>query len=176
MNLDKVVACFKELGFKPTVGNFEHRLIIQKAVYLLQLKGIKAGFGYHLYVRGPYCKELTDQVYGNRTKVEHLESSASLSNAESKDILEFKELFGEFRSSILEIAATYSFFAFEKKQDPLTALKNLKTLKPFYSEAQIAVGVSKAKQFLFQPSEKELAEMKEEARPWQEAAAKSMRG
>lgn len=176
MSLDKVVACFKELGFKPTVENFEHRLIIQKAVYLLQLKGIKTDFGYHLYVRGPYSKELTDQIYGNRKKVEHLENPAKLSNAESKGIQEFKELFGEFKPSLLEIAATYSFFAFEQKQDPITALKNVKKMKSFYSEAQIAVGISKAKEFLFRPSEKELAEMKEEAKAWQDASLKSIRG
>ena len=176
MNLDKVVACFKKLGFKPAVESFEHRLIIQKAVYLLQLKGIKTGFGYHLYVRGPYSKELTDQVYDNKKKVEHLESSANLSNAESKDIQEFKELFGELKPSTLEVAATYSFFAFDQKQDPLTALKNVKRMKSFYSEVQIAIGVSKAKEFLFRPSEKELAEMKEEAKAWQDASLKSMRG
>jgi len=176
MRLDKVIACLKALNFKPKVENFEHRLIIQKAVYLLQLKGVKTGFGYHLYVRGPYSKELTDQVYASKKKFENLESPASLSNAESRDIQEFKELFGEFKPSTLEIAATYSFFAFGEKQDALTALKNVKRMKSFYSEAQIAVGVSKAKEFLFKPNEKELAGLKEELRPWQEASAKSMRG
>lgn len=176
MNLDKVVACLKALNFKPTVENFEHRLIVQKAVYLLQLKGIKTGFGYHLYVRGPYSKELTDQVYDNKRKIERLETPENLSNAESKDIKEFRELFGEFKPSTLEVAATYSFFAFDQKQDPLTALRNVKRMKPFYSEAQIAIGVSKAKEFLFRPSEKELAEMKEEAKAWQDASLKAMRG
>ena len=171
MNLDKIVACFKALGFKPDVDNFEHRLIIQKAVYLLQLKGVKTGAEYHLYVRGPYSRELTDQVYSNKKKVEQLETSASLTSGETKNLEEFKELFGELKPSTLEVAATYSFFAFDEKQDPLTAQKNVKKMKPFYSEAQIAVGVSKAKEFLFVPTEKELAEMKEEFRPWQEASA-----
>ncbi len=174
MNLDKVLACFKALDFKPKIDNFEHRLIIQKAIYLLQLKGVKTGFEYHLYVRGPYSRGLTDQVYENKSKVERLETSASLTTAESKDIGEFKELFGELKPSTLEVAATYSFFAFGQKQDPLTAQKNVKKMKPFYSEAQIAVGVSKAKEFLFVPTEKELAEMKEEFRPWQEASAHDM--
>ena len=175
MNLDKVVACFKVLGFKPKIDNFEDRLIIQKAVYLLQLKGVKSGFEYSLYVRGPYSRELTDQVYGNKRKIEYLETSASLTKAESKDVEQFRELFGKPKSSTLEVAATYSFFAFDQKQDPLTARKNVKKMKPFYSEAQIAVGISKAKEFLFVPTEKELAEMKEEFRPWQEASLKAIR-
>jgi uncharacterized protein YwgA len=174
MNLDKVVACFKALGFNPKIDNFEDRLVIQKSVYLLQMKGVKTGFEYSLYVRGPYSRELTDQIYGNKKKVENLETLASLTNAESKDLGEFKKLFGELKPSTLEVAATYSFFAFGEKQDPLTAQKNVKKMKPFYSEAQIAVGVSKAKEFLFVPTEKELAEMKEEFRPWQEASTHDM--
>ena len=174
MSLDKVVACLKALDFRPKIDDFEDRLIIQKSVYLLQSKGIKSNFSYHLYVRGPYSKDLTDQVYENRKKVEHLETSVELSNAELKDVQEFKELFGEFKPSILEIAATYSFFAYAQEQDPITALKNVKRMKSFYSEAQIAVGISKAKEFLFRPSEKELAEMKEEAKAWQDASLKTM--
>lgn len=174
MNLDKVAACFKALGFKPKIDDFEDRLVIQKAVYLLQLKGVKTGFEYRLYVRGPYSRELTEQVYSNKKKLEHLEVAESLTNAESRNVAEFKELFGELKPSILEIAATYSFFAFCQKQDPLTAQRNVKKMKPFYSEAQLAVGISRAKEFLFVPTEKELAEMKEEFRPWQEASLKAI--
>lgn len=176
MNLDKAVACFKALGFKPKIDDFESRLIIQKTIYLLQLKGIKTGFEYHLYVRGPYSSQLTDQVYANKAKVQNLETSASLTNAEVKDIEEFRGLFGQLVPSMLEIAATYSFFAFGEKLDPMTAQKNVKKMKPFYSEAQIAVGVSKAKELLFVPTEKELAGLREELNAWQEASAKDLQG
>ncbi|MCD6247702.1 MAG: hypothetical protein J7J87_04730 [Candidatus Diapherotrites archaeon] len=175
MSLDKVVACLKALNFKPNIDNFEHRLIIQKLVYLLELKGVKTGFSYSLYVRGPYSSELTEQIYESRKKVENLVTSENLSNTELKYVQEFKELFRELRPSILEVAATYAFFAFDQKQDPLTALKNVKRMKPFYSEAQIAIGVSKAKEFLFTPTKKELNELKKELWPWQEASKKSMR-
>jgi|SRR3989338_6964809 len=176
MNLDKVVACLKAINLKPKIDEFEDRLLIQKAVYLLQLKGIKTNFSYHLYVRGPYSKELTDEIYDNRNKVERLETSLKLSNTEAKMIGEFNELFFGLKPGILEVAATYSLFAFDQKQDAITALKNVKRMKSFYSEAQIAVGISKAKEFLFRPSEKEISELKEELRPWQEASAESMRG
>ena len=33
-NIEKVIACLKELGFKPLVANFEDRLKIQKIVLL----------------------------------------------------------------------------------------------------------------------------------------------
>ena len=74
---------------------------------------------------------------------------------------------------LVERGATYSFFAFEAKEDPIASLKKLKALKPFFSEAQIAVGVSKAKEFLFKPTKKDLKEMKEEAKAWQDASLKA---
>ncbi len=176
MNLNKVVACLKEIGFKPKIDEFQDRLIIQKVVYLLQRKGIDSKFEYNLHVRGPYSPDLTKEVYGHKITVERLETNSRLSNVESNAVKEFKELFSELKPSILEVAATYSYFAFEQKQDPITALQNVKRMKAFYSEAQVAVGVSKAKEFLFRPSKKELADMKEEARAWQDASLKAMRG
>ncbi|MFH1256673.1 MAG: hypothetical protein V1494_05285 [Candidatus Diapherotrites archaeon] len=176
MNLDKVIACFKELGFTPVVDEFADRLIIQKSVYLLDLKGIKTGFNFNLYMRGPYSKELTDQIYENKTKVQNLDCSSNISKSETKFLEEFREVFGELKPSILEVASTYSFFAFEEKQDPITALKNVKKMKSFYSEPQIAIGISKAKEFLFRPSEKDLADLRQELKPWQEASAKTIRG
>ena len=177
MNLDKVVACLKSIGFKPKINEFQDRLIIQKMVYLLQLKGLKTNYRYNLYVRGPYSPQLTSEIYAHKNKLERLELPATLSLNESKAINSFNELFSELKPSILEIAATYSFFAFgSAPQDALTALKNVKKMKPFYSQAQISIGVSKAKEFLFQPTEKELIEMKDEAKAWQNASLQTMRG
>lgn len=176
MNLNKVIACLKEIGIKPKVDDFQNRLIIQKSIYLLKLKDIDFGFAYNLYVRGPYSPDLTKEIYDHKSIVENLKTTSKLDSSESKKIKEFKELFHAPRPSILEVAATYAYFAFEQEQDPITALQNVKRMKSFYSEAQIAVGVSKAKEFLFRPSAKELAEMKKEAKPWQDASLKSMRG
>jgi len=177
MSLNKVVACLKEIGdFEPKINEFQDRLIIQKVVYLLQRKGIESKFKYNLHVRGPYSPDLTKEIYSHQNAVEKLETNCKLDNSESTKVGEFKELFSDLRPSILEVAATYSYFAFEQNQDSITALQNVKRMKTFYSEAQIAVGVSKAKQFLFRPIEKELADMKKEARPWQDASLKSMQG
>lgn len=173
-DFSKVVACFKALGFRPKIDEFEHRLIIQKAVYLLQLKGVKTGFDYNLYARGPYSPDLAREFFEQRKQFERLETSAKLSSSERQIVQELKELF-ELKPSMLEVAATYAFFAFQEGQDPLTALKNVKKLKPFYSEAQIAVAISHAKQFLFKPSEKDLGQLKQELALWQAAAVNSLR-
>jgi uncharacterized protein YwgA len=172
-SIEKVIACFKELGFKPSVADFEDRLKIQKIVYLLNLKGIRVGFDYNLHVRGPYSPALAREIFSNQDDVQNLRTSSELTKQESKSVDEFKRVF-EIKSGILEVAATYAYFAFEQEQDPLTALKNVRALKPFFSEAQIAIGVSKAKEFLFKPTEKELEEMKKEHRLWQGASLSSI--
>lgn len=173
MNLDKAIACFKALGLRPEISRFEHRLIIQKVVYLLQVKGIGIGFEYSLYVRGPYSPDLTKVCYQQQKRIERLETKAGLTANESAQVEELKGLFG-LKPGLLEVAATYAFFAFQEKQDPITALKSVKKLKPFYSETQIAIGVSRAKEFLFQPTDKDVSELKKELSSWQEAALGSV--
>lgn len=58
--------------------------------------------------------------------------------------------------------------------DPFEALRQVKRLKPFYSEAQIALGISKAKEFLYTPSQKDLEELKKETGIWQRASLKTL--
>ena len=74
----------------------------------------------------------------------------------------------------LEVGATYGYYALRQGSDPLEAVRQVKRLKPFYSEAQIALGVSKAKQFLFTPTEKDLEALKEETGIWQRASLTSL--
>lgn len=44
--------------------SFDDRLILQKAVYLLQSAGIQIGFRFHWYLRGPYSPDLTSAAFG----------------------------------------------------------------------------------------------------------------
>ncbi len=169
MNADKVIACFKEIGFKPVVKKFEHRIIMQKLAYLLQLKGVKLGFEFNPYVRGPYSSQLAKQIFDNVEKFEKWQTSAKLLPIEAEILAQFKEVF-ELKASMLEIAATYLYFSFEKKENELDAVRHLKQLKPFFSEAQFAVGISKAKQFLPTATEADKAALKKELAPWQNAA------
>lgn len=46
------------------VGDFNDRLIVQKRIYLLQKMGMKCGYRFHWYLRGPYCSELTECAFG----------------------------------------------------------------------------------------------------------------
>jgi len=45
------------------LGDFNDRLIVQKRIYLLQQMGLRCGYGFHWYLRGPYSPELTECAF-----------------------------------------------------------------------------------------------------------------
>jgi hypothetical protein len=51
------------LGLKPAMDTFEDRLIVQKAVYLVQVASVHLGYYHCWYLRGPYCRELADDAF-----------------------------------------------------------------------------------------------------------------
>ena len=45
-------------------GRFDHRMNMQKAVYLLQEMGVPVGdYGFRWYLHGPYCQTLQDDMF-----------------------------------------------------------------------------------------------------------------
>lgn len=51
------------LGLGLDLDSFDERLILQKAVYLAQLAGVNLGYFYRWYLRGPYCPDLTSDLF-----------------------------------------------------------------------------------------------------------------
>ena len=94
MNLGKAIACLKELGVTPNLSDFQSKLVIQKTVFLLELKKIDLGFNYSMYAHGPYSPDLTKQLYRHKPDVEGLNTSEKLSVKEREVLQEFKALFG----------------------------------------------------------------------------------
>ncbi len=168
--LKKVLAYFKELNFIPTVDNFQDKLIIQKTICLLKLMGTDLGYPFSLYVRGPYSPELTTDLYANKEIVNTLKTEYVLSEKEKQQLHTLYELSDNLDPTLLEIMATYAFLVMDLHNNEKEALTNLKKLKSFYSESRIAVGVSRAKQLLFKPSEKDIEKMKVEFSDWQDAS------
>lgn len=54
-----------ELGMDQSMTSFDDRLVIQKAIYLLQQMGIHLGYPYSWYLRGPYSRDLTADAFAN---------------------------------------------------------------------------------------------------------------
>lgn len=172
-NRKKVIAFYKELGFSPDMSQFDDRLIAQKLVCLLELKGIDLGYSCSLYVRGPYSPGLTKDLFAHTREFENLTTGTRLNTAEKAIAADLGRIFG-LKPVPLEVGATYGFYTLRYQSSPLEALRQVKELKPFYSEAQIALGVSKAKEFLYTPTPKDLEELKKETGIWQRASLKSL--
>jgi hypothetical protein len=169
----KVIAFFKELGFEFDIARFDDRLIAQKLVCLLELRGIDLGYSCSLYVRGPYSPDLTQNLYAFTHEFETLDTSSRLNKDEKEAAGELGRIFG-LRPVPLEVGATYGYYALRQNSDPLEASRQVRRLKPFYSEAQIALGISKAKEFLYKPTPEDLEELKKETGIWQRASLKTL--
>lgn len=52
-----------ELGFGLNVDSFEHRLVLQKACYLVQAGDVNLGYHFSWYLHGPYCSPLAKDAF-----------------------------------------------------------------------------------------------------------------
>ena len=52
-----------ELGIPMSVDSFDDRLIIQKAIYLVQAGGASLGYDFRWYLRGPYSPSLSRDAF-----------------------------------------------------------------------------------------------------------------
>jgi len=61
------------IGFEDVkkIDNFNHRKVLQKKVYLLQLTGIDLGYRYNWYIYGPYCPALASDTFTLRDEIEY---------------------------------------------------------------------------------------------------------
>ena len=161
---NKVRACFKALGFRYDNSDFEDRLTAQKIIYLLKLKGVtRLDFPFRLYLNGPYSRELASEL---RQPTEQEE----LNSTDEKKIEDFKEVFRELDAKVLEAAATYALYAFQRKFDAVSATKNTRIFKKSIPNTKLESGISKAKELLYKPTPKDLEEMKKEFSAWEVAA------
>ncbi|MCK9299292.1 MAG: hypothetical protein M0P21_10065 [Methanoculleus sp.] len=170
----KVIACFREAGFRMNTDLFEHRLIAQKFVYLLKLKGVEFVYPFRLYVRGPYSPDLAREYYRHADEFSRCETESTLSPAEADAVAGLTGLFDK-SPSLLEIGATYGYLAYEMRQPPEQAYRTVRRMKSFYSNEQIVKGVNRAKQYLFVPTDEEKAALDAELQEWQRAGIRSMR-
>ncbi|RLG20354.1 hypothetical protein DRN67_00170 [Candidatus Micrarchaeota archaeon] len=168
--IGKVIAAFREMGLKPKLDNFDSRLVMQKAICLLEMMGVDFGYSFSLYVRGAYSPQLTEQLYDHQSELEALKASARLSKEELSKIAELKAVMTDASPAVFEIAATYAFLVNAYGMAPISAMRQVKEMKPFYSETDFALGFSKAKELISTVSSEELQKLKKEMEPWNRAA------
>lgn len=95
----------KEAGFKFDVEKFEHRLMLQKYVFISKFLGLNLGYSHSIYLRGPYSSALADDYY---KLVEYYSSYREdyTKALESLDTEKFLEVIEEKDAKWLEIAST----------------------------------------------------------------------
>lgn len=95
----------KEAGFKFDVENFEHRLMLQKYVFISKFLGLNLGYSHSIYLRGPYSSALADDYY---KLADHYSSYMRdyTKALESLDIEKFLEVIEGKDAKWLEIAST----------------------------------------------------------------------
>ena len=76
---------------------FEHRLIAQKFVYLLKLKGVEFAYPFRLYVRGPYSPDLARELHQHAGEFSRCETESMLSPAEADAVAGLTGLFDKSR-------------------------------------------------------------------------------
>jgi uncharacterized protein YwgA len=166
---DKIIAYLKQIGFKIDPDEFDNRLIIQKIVYLLKLKGMNIGYYYgtpYFEKRGVYSKELADDYCNNASDFRGLVTNYDLKEDEHETIREFRSIF-EISIPLLEAGTTYVYYAYEMCIEPSEAYNKTKEIKSKYCTSyEIAIGVSNVKQFLFEPMEEDKKLLEREVEPW----------
>ncbi|UUX92962.1 hypothetical protein [Methanoplanus endosymbiosus] len=170
----KAVAVFKEMKFPIDCNRFEEKLAAQKIICMLQLKGMNLNYPFRLNIRGSYSKEFTRDYYNYNHEFKNLITDTTLSEDEKITVNALDSLFKK-SPSLLEIGATYAYLTENLGKSPIEAFGIVKQEKGFYPDTKIAKGISKAKEFLFEPTLEDLDWLKEETGPMQRASLKSMK-
>ncbi len=76
------------------VATFQQRLILQKAIYLAQAKGVNWGYHFSWYLYGPYCRALTDDGFAAQGEGDEGAEGWELDEATRSTLVEVKRLIG----------------------------------------------------------------------------------
>lgn len=170
-NLAKLQACFEHLGVSVHTAIFDEKLVAQKLTDILQDMGIKLGYegSFQYHVRGMYSRALTDDLYhATDSSTLVVAKPARLSQPDLEKLDRFKGIIDP-RPSLLEVVSTYRHFRKQgSSQDDSVRL--VKEKKPFLTERDVAIGVSKAKQLFPEFTPEVLADLEQDMAPWDSLA------
>jgi len=145
-----------ELGVSSDVSEFDSRLILQKIVYLIEEAGIKLGYGFNWYLRGPYSPVLTRDLFDLASTKE--DTAGWVLDSQSKAIASrLKPLLnnsshsdGSSQSRRLELLASLHFLANRGRinvHDHLEATSQLKQNGKVFRSEEVETAIQELKQF-----------------------------
>ncbi len=106
-NLGKLKACLNYFGIE-NMNKFENRFKVQKYIFFAQETGLYMGFGYNLYMKGPYSPALAAaafSIFGEEKEIE----CEKLTTEEKKILERVKKILQNLDEMGLEILATMAF-------------------------------------------------------------------
>jgi hypothetical protein len=115
----------QEAGIPLSVDTFDHRMILQKAVCLLQGIGVPLGYHFRWYLYGPYSPELTQDAFAvtsGHARVEQEIQNTKLAEVAATKARRLRELLGGVnlreRAQKLELLASVLFLIRTKQGVP----------------------------------------------------------
>jgi uncharacterized protein YwgA len=170
-DIAKVRSVLSDAGVDLDLGKFNHRIIAQKTVFLLQLKGLDMGYDFGMYLRGPYSPSLTQDLFDDPTMQGPKEG---LSDEESGMVRELVEKFGNSPVE-LEIAATYAYLRGVENRSAFDSWDTTWKLKSFYTKGTVAIAISRTIQYLFPPPPELIEDVKREFADMERASLEDLR-
>jgi len=129
------------IGFDFNVDKFDHRIALQKYVFIAKQLGWSNIYPYNIYARGPYSPDLANDYYAlNKTDLGDMDYRKSLPSFETDRAY---EIFSKKSVAWLEVAATIISIALNNNgrmsnEDAVSfALARTKELKSKYSPSFI---------------------------------------
>lgn len=82
-----------ELGLHPEMSDFDSRLRLQKAGYLLESMGVPFQYGHSWYVRGPYSPMLADDLFAIAGDEQLIQASRQIAlSGQNEHLLRLKDV------------------------------------------------------------------------------------
>lgn len=153
-NLDKVIACLRELDLKPNMHEYKWRFLIQKITFLVKALGMDISYNdFTIYVAGPYSRSLNCDYKSlkNKEKINNLQTDYTLSAKDVSILMKIKECCEIFENpSLLESTVTIVYLMLEQnEQNDEDLVRSVKLLKPQIKDKERIIGLTKAKELLF---------------------------
>ncbi len=107
-----------EIGQDLTLRPFSNRLILQKTIYLVQASGVHLGYSFTWYLRGPYSRELTADLFTAREELDggadetsdwFLDEESTERIEQIRPLIEVPQGFGRSKADWLELLASVHF-------------------------------------------------------------------
>ena len=104
----RLLAAFRHIGQNVNLSTFSDRLVFQKQVYLLQELGLKLGYSYGWYRRGPYSRDAASDGFQLENIQNEMETLPELTENEIRAATILQELIVESRKRFETDDTTYS--------------------------------------------------------------------